>query len=232
MLAPRQNREVPRPRSGGRARNGQETRPPARLASERRPERQAVQGSIRKWRQKQKARATTSVTSTGWFNNGWKGRSARSHSQTWPRPLRASVLSNPLVVRRILLRHVFFFLLSKNKPNRCDERERKHDVPKKETCPSPNASRRFRLANQNRSTVPSLYGNHIRLIACSSSYRIGGKRPDKNLYLHRLPLAAFGILTSRGAHRKQGHRFNRPLSNTRHSENSQYGIHKWRYISA
>ncbi len=34
----------------------------------------------------------------GGFNNGWKGCSARSHSQTRPRPLRASVLSDPLVV--------------------------------------------------------------------------------------------------------------------------------------
>ena len=37
--------------------------------------------------------------STGGFNNGWKGRSARAHFQTRRRPLRASVLSHPLVVR-------------------------------------------------------------------------------------------------------------------------------------
>jgi hypothetical protein len=35
----------------------------------------------------------------GWFNNGWKGRSARSHTMTDSPHLRASVLSNPLVVR-------------------------------------------------------------------------------------------------------------------------------------
>ena len=38
-------------------------------------------------------------TSTGGFNPGWKGCSARSHTQTKPRPLRASILSNPLVIR-------------------------------------------------------------------------------------------------------------------------------------
>ena len=37
-------------------------------------------------------------SSTGGFNDGWKGCSARSHTQTKPRPLRASILSNPLVI--------------------------------------------------------------------------------------------------------------------------------------
>jgi hypothetical protein len=50
----------------------------------------------------------------GRFNTGWKGRSARSHSQTRRRPLRASVLSNPLGVSRIKS-HTDSFLNSSSK---------------------------------------------------------------------------------------------------------------------
>jgi hypothetical protein len=43
-------------------------------------------------------RANGLAGSTGGFNTGWKGRSARSPQTVNPRPQRAPVLSNPLVV--------------------------------------------------------------------------------------------------------------------------------------
>ena len=51
-------------------------------------------------RQRAAAKNEARGTSTGGFNNGWKGRSARSHPQNKRHPFRASVLSDPLVVRR------------------------------------------------------------------------------------------------------------------------------------
>ena len=54
--------------------------------------------------EKQKAKGTAPGDGPGGFNNGWKGRAAPLPAQTRRRLLRASVLSDPLVVS--LLIHV------------------------------------------------------------------------------------------------------------------------------
>ena len=63
-------------------------------------------GHRRGQRSKAKGKRTSAAANaTGGFNHGWKGRSARSHSQKRRRQLRASVLSNPLAIRP---RHCLF----------------------------------------------------------------------------------------------------------------------------
>ena len=108
LVTRRESRDVTLLRAGNRAKNSRVTgRSRDRVVSRRRNGRERVgivPGFGREGREKQKAGGMTSVTRglprerqllRGWFNNGWKGRSAPPH--THPRPHDLAPQSFPIL---------------------------------------------------------------------------------------------------------------------------------------